>query len=126
LPLGTSTSKCDPKQCVFNHYSWPKGHSINDETPNEEGLIYYDSFPLAAVALCKSGKGSLLAKLDLKDTYRHIPVHNSEWNLLGFQWLDEFYYLVVLIFGSKSAPYIFNLFAEALHWIIQWHIPAAL
>jgi hypothetical protein len=24
------------------------------------------------------------------------------------------------------APYIFNLFAEALHWIIQHHIPAAL
>jgi len=29
----------------------------------------------------------------------------------------------VLIFGGKLAPYILNLFAEALHWIIQRHIP---
>src|SRR5882724_7981604 len=26
------------------------------------------------------------------------------------------------MFGGKSAPYIFNLFAEALHWI-ERHIP---
>ena len=30
------------------------------------------------------------------------------------------------MFGGKSAPYIFNLFLGALHWIIQRHIPAAL
>jgi len=30
------------------------------------------------------------------------------------------------MFGGKSAPYIFNLFVEALHWIIQKHIPARL
>src|SRR5882672_6019657 len=30
------------------------------------------------------------------------------------------------MFGGKLAPYIFNLFAEALHWIIKNHIPAAL
>ena len=27
------------------------------------------------------------------------------------------------MFGGKSAPYIFNLFTEALHWIIERHIP---
>ena len=34
--------------------------------------------------------------------------------------------MLVLAFGLKTAPYIFNLFAEALHWIIERHIPAAL
>lgn len=34
--------------------------------------------------------------------------------------------MLILAFGLKTAPYIFNLFAEALHWIIQRHIPAAL
>lgn len=34
--------------------------------------------------------------------------------------------MAVLTFGLRSAPYIFNLFAEALHWIIQRHIPARL
>jgi len=49
-----------------------------------------------------------------------------DWNILGFHWLGKFYYPVVLMFGGKSAPYIFNLFLGALHWIIQRHIPAAL
>ena len=31
-----------------------------------------------------------------------------------------------LLYPLQTAPYIFNLFAEVLHWIIQWHIPAAI
>ena len=27
------------------------------------------------------------------------------------------------MFGGKSAPYIFNLFTESLHWIIERYIP---
>jgi hypothetical protein len=38
-------------------------------------------------------------------------------------WNGEFYYAIVLMFGLRSAPYIFNLFSEALHWIISRHIP---
>src|SRR5882724_4824111 len=50
-PLRTSTCKCNPKRHIFNHYSWPKGHLINDKTPDEEGSIVYDPFTLAAKAL---------------------------------------------------------------------------
>ena len=46
--------------------------------------------------------------------------------MMGFKWQGEYYYPIVLMFGGKSTPYIFNLFAEALHWIITRHIPAAL
>src|SRR5882672_2693445 len=94
--------------------------------PDIEGNIRYDSFASAAAVLHESGRGSLLAKLDLKDTYRHIPVCSTDWNLLGFHWLGKFYYPVILMFGGKSAPYIFNLFAKVLHWIVQRHIPAQL
>src|SRR5882724_3448670 len=43
-PLGTSICKCNPKWRIFNHYSWPKGHSINNEMPDEEGSIVYNPF----------------------------------------------------------------------------------
>ena len=43
---------------------------------------------------------------------------------MGFYWGGKFYYSIVLAFGLRSAPYIFNLFSEALHWIIQHHILA--
>ena len=83
-------------------------------------------FTSAAAVLKESGRGLLLTKLDLKDTYRHIPVCSMDWNLLGFHWMGKFYYPVILMFGGKLAPYIFNLFMEALHWVIQKHIPARL
>jgi len=38
--------------------------------------------------------------------------------------MGKSYYPVVLMFGGKSVPHIFKLFAEALHWIMQHHIPA--
>jgi len=48
-----------------------------------EGSIQYNSFTSAAAALKESGRGSLLTKLDLKDTYRHIPMRSTDWKLIG-------------------------------------------
>ena len=83
-------------------------------------------FKHAVKDLLASGQGLLMAKLDLKDAFQHIPVQAQDWNLLGFDWGCRFYLLLVLAFGLKTAPYIFNLFTEALHWIIHGHIPAVL
>jgi len=58
-----------------------------------EGSIYYDSFTSVVAKLKESGRGLLLAKLDLRDAYRHIPVFSTDWNLLGFLWMGKFYYL---------------------------------
>lgn len=89
--------------------------ALNDGIPDSEGKIKYEMFEEAVRALLALGRGSLLAKLDLKDAFHHIPIRAAYWHLLGFKWDDSFYCAVVLSFGLKSAPYIFNLFAEALH-----------
>ena len=73
-PLGTSTRKRSPKCRVFNHYSWPPSSSVNAETPDTEGEITYESFHEAVKALWEAGRGALMAKLDLKDAYHHMPV----------------------------------------------------
>lgn len=38
---------------------------------------------------------------------------------MGFQWDNKFYKECCLPFGLRTAPFLFNLFAEALHWIVQ-------
>jgi Reverse transcriptase (RNA-dependent DNA polymerase) len=126
-PLGSVTRPRKPlKRRLINHLSWPHGSSVNDGIPDSEGHIRYEAFDQAVAAVASSGRGTLLAKLDLKEAFHHIPVRPTDWPLLGFAWQGSFYHAIVLIFGIKSAPYIFNLFAEALHWIIQRHIPAQL
>ena len=126
-PLGSVTRPRKPlKRRLINHLSWPHGSSVNDGIPDYEGHIRYEAFDQAVATIASSGRGTLLAKLDLKEAFHHIPVRPADWPLLGFFWQGFFYHAIVLTFGIKSAPYIFNLFAEALHWIIQRHIPAQL
>ena len=126
-PLGSVTRPRKPlKRRLIHHLSWPHGTSVNDGIADAEGRIHYEAFDQAVSAIAKFGKGTLLAKLDLKEAFHHIPVRPADWPLLGFQWQGAFYHAIVLTFGLKSAPYIFNLFAEALHWIIQRHIPGNL
>lgn len=47
-----------------------------------------------------------------------MPVAPQHQWLLGFRWGKKFYKDTCLLFGLATAPFIFNLFAEALHWII--------
>ncbi|PPQ83077.1 hypothetical protein CVT24_012468, partial [Panaeolus cyanescens] len=126
-PLGSVTRKRNPsKRRLINHLSWPDGKSVNDGISDDEAVITYDLFERAIEDLVASGPFSLMAKLDLKEAFRHVPIRAEDWHHLGFSWRNQLYYCVVLTFGLRSAPYIFNLFAEALHWIIQRHIPARL
>lgn len=126
-PLGSVMQKRNPdKRRLINHLSWPKGASVNDGIPDSEAHIAYKMFECAVDDLKQSGLGSLMAKLDLKDAFRHIPISPEDWHHMGFSWRRQLYYCIVLTFGLRSAPYIFNLFEEALHWIIQCHVPSCL
>ena len=125
-PLGAVTRKRATKVRRIHHLSWPDGTSVNDGIPDDEAAITYDTFHRAVEDLIASGTGSRMIKLDLEQAFRQIPVRPADWHLLGFTWMDKFYYDIVFGFGLRSAPYIFNLFAEALHWIIARHIPSRL
>ena len=81
-----------------------------------------------AILICqKLGCGTLLAKIkiDLKNVFRQCPVRKEDWRCLGIYWRNQFYIDKCLPFGLRSAPYLFNLVARALAWIIkdQAHTP---
>ena len=48
-----------------------------------------------------------------------IPVRQSDWNLLGIHWKDKYYIDTCPPFGLRSAPFLFNQLANAIHWILQ-------
>ncbi|XP_060936184.1 uncharacterized protein LOC133012222 [Limanda limanda] len=52
------------------------------------------------------------------ERFKIIPVHPSQWNLLGVRWESKFYFAVRLTFGCRSSPSIFNHLSEALCWIL--------
>ena len=60
-----------------------------------------------------------MAKVDLKSAFRIIPVRKQDWELLGIRWRNLYYVDTCLPFGLRSAPYLFNQFADALEWILK-------
>ena len=60
------------------------------------------------------GPGTLLAKVDLKNAFRLCPVRPEDWHLLGIRWRGQYYVDKCLPFGLRSAPFLFNMVAEAL------------
>ena len=61
----------------------------------------------------------MLRKRDLKDAFRKIRVSPYDYWLLIFEWDGQFYIDLALAFGMSTSPFIFNLFSEGLHWIIE-------
>ena len=64
------------------------------------------------------GKGAILVKRDLADAFRHIPIAISNYWLPGFYWDNSYWIDCFLPFGLRTAPFIFDLFAKGLHWIL--------
>ena len=65
------------------------------------------------------GTGSLLAKLDVKNAFRLLPVHIADRHLLAMRWNDQIYIDTCLPFGLRSAPKLFNALVDLLFWILM-------
>ena len=61
----------------------------------------------------------MMAKLDLRDAYRMVPVHPVDRPLLGMRWKGSVFIDCALPFGLRSAPKIFSALADALIWIVH-------
>ena len=57
--------------------SSPEGHSVNDGISKELASVAYVSVILS------SGRGTLMAKRDIMQAYRNIPVHPQDEFVLG-------------------------------------------
>ena len=101
------------------HLSTPAGASINDHISKANFSLQYSSIDDAVRMLIALGPGALMSKADLKSTFRMVPVRPQDWELLGMRWQDHYFFDTCLPFGLRSAPFLFNEYAEALQWILQ-------
>ena len=54
--------------------------------------VSYQSIDTAISLIKQVGKGALLAKTDLENAYKQIPIYPNDFELLGFQIAGLFYY----------------------------------
>ena len=101
--------------------SSPEGESVNDGIAPDDCSLRYLKIKEVATAVLKSGPRTEMAKIDIQNAYRIVPVHPADRYLLGMSWEGGIYVDAVLPFGLRSAPIIFNALADALLWILREH-----
>ena len=99
--------------------SSPESHSVNDGISKSLCSLSYVSVAQAANLVASMGRGTLLAKVDIRSAYRMLPVHPDDRWLLGMKWEDSLYVDTTLPFGLRSAPKLFTAVADALQWIVE-------
>ena len=106
----------------IHHLSHPQGSSVNDFIPKEASNLRYTSLRKVTDMVLQAGRHCVIIKKDIKDAFRNIPVAPHVQWLLGFSWGQETYQEACLSFGLATSPFIFNLFAEAIHWMLQSYL----
>lgn len=125
-PLGLVPKKEPGKFRLIHDLSYPKGNAVNDFISTKNSTVSYETLDdvIKLVKIC--GPGALIAKCDIEEAFRQIPVHPSDYRLLGFTWNNFYYYDRCLAMGCSSSCRIFETFSRALQWLVKQIEPAAM
>ena len=118
-PIGLHPKKKPGEFRLITHLSHPKGRSINDGIAHEDATVQYANIGMAIKMIKEVGKNCYLAKTDIKNAFRIIPLHQSQYELTGIK-LNGFYYIDLnLPQGASSSCAIFEKFSTALEWVAK-------
>jgi len=67
-----------------------------------------------------------LAKCDIENAYRNLPLASTDHHLSGFKWNKLFYYDKCLPIGRSSSCQIFEQISTAIQWIGKNYMPSGL
>ena len=99
--------------------SFPVHRSVNDGIPKELCSMSYVTIDDVIQRIVSVGSGSRLAKIDIKQAFKLIPVHPADCHLLGMEWENWVFIDGCLPFGLRSALKLFNVMAELLAGILR-------
>jgi hypothetical protein len=92
--------------------------SVNEGIDSDKFPVRYSTVEnLAELILSCEGKDVYMSKCDVKNAYRIIPLRESDYSLMGFNWNDETYMECFLPFGLSSACAIYERLAAAIEKI---------
>ncbi|XP_062572622.1 uncharacterized protein LOC134234551 [Saccostrea cucullata] len=117
-PLGVVPKKVEGQFRLIHDLSFPENNSVNSQIPPENSQVSYDSIDNIISLVRQFGSAALMAKCDIEDGFRNIPIHPEDYHLLGFKWENFFYYDKCLPMGASSSCKIFEMLSTALQWIM--------
>lgn len=118
-PLGLVPKKTPGKFRLIHHLSFPRGSSLNDGISSEHTSVSYATVQDAIRLVKATGAGCFLAKTDIKNAFRILPIRPTDYPLLGIRWKGYFYYDCCMPMGCASSCLTFETFSTAIEWIAR-------
>ena len=111
--------KNDGSWRLIHHLSYPYGASFNDFIDTKYCSVNYTSFDTALNMFSRLGRGALASRLDIKSAFRLLPIHPSDFELLGYKICDYYFADKCLPFGCSISCSLFEKFASFLEWELK-------
>ncbi|MES9881498.1 MAG: reverse transcriptase domain-containing protein [Sedimenticola sp.] len=123
-PLALIPKKESGHYRLIHDLSYPKCNSVNMAIDKDYTQVIYDSIDTVIHKVKLKGRHCLMAKCDIQDAYRIVPIHPSDRHLLGFSWTNadnvkEFFMDACLAMGLSLSCQLFNRLSAALQWIVE-------
>ena len=120
-PLGLVPKKVPGEFRLIHHLSFPAGSSLNDFIDPALCTVQYTSFDEAVHMVQDLGQGCLLGKSDVKSAFRLLPVAPQDFDKLGFQFENLFYFDKAMPFGCSKSCNTWEKFARFLEFAVKRH-----
>ena len=118
-PLGLIPKKTPGEFRLIHHLSFPYGNPANSHIPKAASSVHYASIDDAIRLIRRTGRGCALAKTDVKNAFRLIPISPADYDLLGIFWGGKFYFDKSLPMGASSSCKIWEAFSSCLEWVAR-------
>ena len=92
---------------------------MNDGISSDHTRVSYATVEDAIRRIKSVGSTCFLAKTDIKNAFRIIPIRPQDYNLLGMCWRGLYYYDRCMPMGFSSSCKTFETFSTAIEWIAQ-------
>ena len=83
--------------------------------------MHYETLDSVVDLVKLYGPGSLIAKADIQDAFRIIPIRPQDYPFLGIMWDGKFYYDKVLPMGESVSCQLFETLSGAVQWMLHEH-----
>lgn len=90
---------------------------MNDGILSEHAGASYANIDDAIHLIKLAGPGCFMAKTDIKNAFRIIPIDPADYSLLGLRWRGLYYYDRCMPMDCSSSCKTFETFSTAVEWI---------
>ena len=119
-PLALREKSTPGKFRLLHNLSYPYDiNAVNFNIPKLHSTVKYQTIQHAITLLQQQTPAAYMAKSDISDAFRIIPIHPSQYHLLGFQLDDYYYYDKMLPMGASPSCRIFESFSDSILWILR-------